>query len=326
VQNLTQRDLAKLLGTTKDRLEKLIFEREDYISRRPQEIGGKMRNLAIPVRKLRGIHEKIKFHLNKVKQPPYLYSPRKGRGQRDNASQHISGVQVLKVDIRQFYPNTTQEDIFRWAYHTANMKSDVAGLFARLIAIDGKMPFGSPVSPVLTSLIHRPMFDRIHDFCGSEKLDMSLWVDDLTISGDTVSGRVLNSVRQFIRDGGFDTHKIEFLTTSRPVIITGVPIADEKVLAPYALHMRIQSEYLNLRSAKTDIERAEIIDRILSALGTYKYHLDADTAEGRKTGNQMHALKQRRRKLITDLTTLPSLTSISLPAQASNPADPPWAA
>lgn len=326
VQNLTQRDLAKLLGTTKDRLEKLISEREDYISRRPQEIGGKMRNLAIPVRKLRGIHEKIKFHLNKIKQPPYLYSPRKGRGQRDNASQHISGLQVLKVDIRQFYPSTTQEDIFRWAYHTAGMKEDVAGLFAKIIAIDGKMPFGSPVSPVLTSLVHRPMFDRVYDFCESEKLGMSLWVDDLTISGETVSGRVLDFVRECIRDGGFDTHKIEFQTTSRPVIITGVPIAENKVLAPYALHMRIKGEYLNLRSAKTDIERAEVIDRLLSALGTYKYHLGADTVEGRKTGNQMHALKQRRRKLTINLTTLPSLTSISLPVQAPDPADPPWAA
>ena len=111
-----------------------------------------------------------------------------------------------------------------------------------------------------------------------------------------------------------------------PVIITGVPIAGNKVLAPYALHMRIKGEYQNLRLAKTDIERAEAIDRLLSALGSYKYHLGADTEEGRKAGNQMHALKQRRQKLSINVTTMPSLTSIRPAAQAPNSNDPPWAA
>jgi RNA-directed DNA polymerase len=109
VKHLTQRDLAVLLGTTKDRLEALLRDRENYISRLSQEINGKQRQLTVLTRKLRSIHERIKYHLNKIKQPSYLFSPRKGRGQRDNASSHAANAHVLKLDIRQFYPATTQE-------------------------------------------------------------------------------------------------------------------------------------------------------------------------------------------------------------------------
>ena len=294
------------MGTTKDKLEALLRDRENYISRRSQEINGKQRQLAVPTRKLRSIHERIKYHLNKIKQPPYLYSPRKGRGQRDNASSHAANAHILKVDIRQFYPSTTQEDIFRWAYHTAGLTDDVAGLFSKLVAIDGKMPFGSPVSPILTSLVHRPMFDRVYRLCEDEGLTMSLWVDDLTISGPSVSGAFLDQVRCVIREGGFQTHKIAFLDAARPIIITGVPIAQKRVLAPRALHRRIENEFKILRAAASDNERSGSIERLLSALGTYRYHLGADTAEGRKAANQMHALKQRRQKLCITVTTMPS--------------------
>lgn len=151
VQSLTQRDLAKLLGWKKHKLEALIRDKECYTKREVKQIGSKLRNLAVPTGKLRTLHERLKLHLNKIKQPDYLFSPRKGRAQRDNAAHHAGATQFLSLDIRQFYPATSDEHIFRWAHHVAGMRADVAGLFTKLVAIDGKMPFGSPVSPVLTN-------------------------------------------------------------------------------------------------------------------------------------------------------------------------------
>ena len=124
---------------------------------------------------------------------------------------------------------------------------DVAGLLAKLAAIDGRMPFGSPLSPVLTALVHRPMFDRVHACCSAHDLTMSLWVDDLTISGLEVRGEAVAKIRQAIRLGGFQTHKIEYLMTARPTDITGVPIAKGRVLAPRAIHRRIRERYVALK-------------------------------------------------------------------------------
>ncbi|PZR44085.1 MAG: hypothetical protein DI537_61635, partial [Stutzerimonas stutzeri] len=267
------------------------------------------------------VHERLKFQFNKIKQPPYLCSPRKGIGQRDNAERHIAGAQMLKVDIRQFYPRTMQEDIWRWAHHTMGIRDDVAGLIAKLVAIDGRMPFGSPVSPVLTTLVHRPMFDRIYEVCGVRALAMSLWVDDLTLSGTEVAADTILAVRQVIRDGGFQTHKIEHLTTARPVDVTGVPIAAGRVLAPLALHRRIQEGFTALRAATTDADRASIIDKLLSALGAYRYHLGPSTPEGRRAADRMHALKQRRGRMAITAVTIPS--TVTLP-EALGSATLPW--
>lgn len=321
VKKLTQSDLAALLGTTKERLEKLIDDKEQYITRREQEIGGKLRKLALPVRKLRGVHEHLKFHLNKIKQPPYLFSPRKGRAQRDNAIAHAAGPEILKLDIKQFYPSTTQEDIFRWAYHQAGMLEDVAGMIAKLVAIDGKMPFGSPVSPILTSLVHRPMFDEIYDLSIGHGFVMSLWVDDLAISGTNIPGSFVDDVRQAIRTGGFQSHKIQRLTTSRPAVITGVPVSQGRVQAPYAVHQRVHAGYEALKLAKSDGERSDLIDRLLSALGTYRYHVGPGTAEGRVAANRMHALKQRKQKLAppVTLTNEANLSCVSAPTNDALP-------
>lgn len=296
-QNLTQRDLAELLGWKKQRLEALVRDKDSHIKRGPKLIGTKMRELAVPTGELRTIHERIKIHLNKIKQPEYLFSPRKGRAQRDNAEHHVGQNQILSLDIKQFYPSTTDEHIFRWAHHTAGLKSDVAGLFTKLVAIDGKMPFGSPVSPVLTTLVHRKMFDDIFDICRDHDLRMSLWVDDLVISGAFVRGEIVEKIRAIIRRFGFQTHKIKFKSTARPVIITGVPLVRTGVGAPISLHRRIQSGYAELRQVSSDAEESQAIDRLLAALGTFRYHIGASSAQGRLASNRMNALRTRRARL-----------------------------
>jgi len=250
VQNPTQRDLAKLLGWKKHQLEALIRDKERFIKREVKLVGTKMRNLAVPTGKLRTIHERLKFHLNKIKQPDYLFSPRKGRAQRDNAERHVGQTQFLSLDIRQFYPSTTDEHIFRWAYHVAGMREDVAGLFAKLVAIDGRMPFGSPISPVLTTQVHRGMFDAIYEICQANGLQMSLWVDDLTISGIFVRGALIEEIRGVIRRQGFQTHKIAFRNAHRPVIVTGVPIERKRVMAPRSLHGRVQDGFRRCAQAE----------------------------------------------------------------------------
>ena len=303
VQNLTQRDLAELFGWKKQQLEALIRDKDKYIKREPKLIGTKMRNLAIPTGKLRTIHERLKFHLNKIKQPEYLFSPRKGRGQRDNAHHHAKEVQFLSLDIKQFYPSTTDEHIFRWAHHVAGLRTDVAGLLTKLVAVDGKMPFGSPVSPVLTTLVHRIMFDEIYAICLANNLKMSLWVDDITISGTFVRGKLVEEIRAIIRKCGFQTHKIEFRSSARPVVVTGVPIIGGRAMAPRGLHQRLEDGYALLRQTLSDSAREQAIDRVLSALGTHRYHVGPATPEGRQTSNRMHALKQRRAKLNSSIIT-----------------------
>lgn len=296
-QKLTQSEVADLLGTTKTRLEALVRDKEKFVRRETKMIGIKQRDLALPIGKLRIVHERLKYHFNKIKQPNYVFSPRKGRGQKDNAGYHAGQSQFLQLDIKQFYPSTTSGHIFRWLHYEAGLLEDVAGLLVRLIAIDDKLPFGSPVSPVLSTLVHRRMFDAIYALCQADGLLMSLWVDDLTISGPLIRGELLDDIRSIVRQNGLRSHKIRFLTGGRPVTITGVPIEGKRVVASRDLHQRIQDGYVGILACKTDADRMHYIDLLLSVLGTYRYQVGVSTPEGRSASDKMHALRQRRGRL-----------------------------
>lgn len=129
-QTPTQRDIAALVGETRDDLRRLVNYKDGFIVRRQAETGKKkkLRDLAYPVGRLRAVHERLKYHLNKIKQPNYLFSPRRKRGQRDNAAYHLDQDQYLTLDLKRFYPSTTDQMVRRWFRDDLGMHEDVAGL------------------------------------------------------------------------------------------------------------------------------------------------------------------------------------------------------
>ncbi|SEP60135.1 hypothetical protein SAMN05428969_0068 [Devosia sp. YR412] len=295
-QRPTQRDIAKLLGETRDDLRRLVNYKEEFVQRRKIESvkSGKIRELAYPVGRLRGVHERLKFHLNKIKQPSYLFSPRRGFGQRDNAAYHIRQDQFLTLDLKQFYPSTSGAIIKRWLWEDLGMPEDVAGLLMHLVTVDEKASLGSPVTPVLCSLIHRKMFDRIAEICDARGLRYSVWVDDLTISGRFVPGDVLMQVRDIIRTSGLRSHKIKFRTGSRPVFITGIGVVGPHLVAPNTLHLRIQAGWADYHDAVTDDEKDAACQTLLSFLGTLRHISGRKSKAGQKVADQMNALRMER--------------------------------
>lgn len=297
-QKPTQRDVAKLLGETRDGLRRLIDDKEDFIVRHEAIIGKKQkkRDLRYPVRRLRAVHERLKFHLNKVKLPSYLFSPRKNRSQRDNAALHLDQDEYLMLDLKQFYPSTTSQMVWNWFRDELGMYDDVAGMLTHLTTIDGAVSFGSPLTPVLCALIHRPMFDRIAEICDRHDLRYSLWVDDLTISGRQITGEVVESIRTVIQDAGLKSHKIKILKGRAPVFITGVGVVGSNLVAPHAVHLRVGAAWAEYECAETLDERDNCTQALLSLLGTIRHIVGAKSEAGQKAANQMNTLRQKLAK------------------------------
>lgn len=295
-QRPTQRDIAALLGETRDDLRRLVNYKEQFVVRRQEEIGKKkkLRDLAYPVGRLRVVHERLKFHLNKIKQPSYLFSPRRKRSQRDNAVHHQGQDQYLTLDLKQFYPSTTSQMVKRWFCDYLGMYEDVAGLLTHLCTIDGKVSFGSPVTPVLCSLIHRPMFDEIAAICDARGLRYSVWVDDLTISGRFVPGHVLREVRRVVRAAGLRSHDIEYRSGNRPVFVTGIGVAGARLVPPNSLNLKIRDCWTEYHAAVADDERDVVCHRLLSHLGTLRHIVGPSSSAGRKAADQMNSLRQKR--------------------------------
>lgn len=297
-QKPTQRDIALLVGETRDDLRRLVNYKDRFIVRRQTTPNkkGKVRDLAYPVDRFRRVHEKLKFHFNKIKQPSYLFSPRKNRGQRDNAALHLEQDQYLTLDLRQFYPSTTEVMVRRFFRDDLGMYDDVAGLLTHLCTVDGRVSFGSPFTPVLCTFIHRSMFDKIADICSARGLRYSLWVDDLTISGRFVPGEVLTQIREIIRAAGLKSHRVRYRSGNRPVFITGIGVVGKSLVAPNALHTKTKEAWKKYYDAETDEERDSIARDLLSLLGTLKYIVGPKSDAGRKASDQMNSLRQRQDK------------------------------
>ncbi|CAM5775538.1 hypothetical protein LMIY3S_05074 [Labrys miyagiensis] len=295
MQRPTQRDIAGLIGETRDELRRLVSYKEGFIIRRQiTSKKGKIRDLAYPEGRLRAAHERLKFHLNKIKQPDYLFSPRRKRGQRDNATLHLDQDQYLTLDLKQFYPSTTIDMVRHWFLSTFGMYEDVASLLAHLCTIDNRVSFGSPLTPVLCSLIHRPMFDAIAGICEARGLRYSVWVDDLTLSGRFIPGEVLEAIRATVRASGMKSHKIVYRSGNRPVFITGIGVVGPHLVAPNSLHRKIRDHWAEYHTAETDNERDAICQRLLSYLGTQRQICGAKSIAGRKASDQMNSLRQER--------------------------------
>lgn len=295
-QKPTQREFAKLVGLKRDDLRRLANYKDEFITRKTILAGKKERDLAYPTGLLRSVHERLKYHINKVRQPDYLMSPRKGRSQRDNAVRHLSNLQYVCLDIKQFYPSTTFQMVKRWAIDELGMYEDVAGLFAEIATVDGVVSFGSPLTPVLVSMVHRPMFDKIHDHCSSKSLKNSLWVDDLTISGMETSGDTIEFLRQTIREQGLRSHKIKFRTGNKAVWITGIGVVGDCLIAPNRMHLKIKTLWDAYYEAETSQERQAIGPKLLSQMGSIRHIVGAKSEQGIRLADQMNSLRQHLAK------------------------------
>lgn len=297
-QNPTQRDVAKLVRETKEDLQTLATPRfkEKFLVRRQIKKGEKTRNLVYPEGRLRAVHERLKFHLSKIVQPSYLMSPRRGRSQRTNAEAHLGATQCLTLDLKQFYPSTTRFMIRNSLVAQFGMPTDVAGLIAHLATADDVACFGSPLTPVLATLVHRTMFDAIADRCEVENLTYTVWVDDLTISGEEISGSFRPDVRRIISESGLKSHKLSLRTGNRPIFITGVGVVGDNLIVPRRYEVKSRTLWKEFQDAETVDEVEAAATRLLSHLGGNRAVVGPKSTRGQKIASEMNSVRQKREK------------------------------
>lgn len=300
-QKLTQRSLADLLGTSVSDLHREVHYKEPAIIRRSQVIGrgkrAKQRDLVYPAKSssLYGVHEQLAAWLNRIEQPDYIFSPRVGRTTRTNADYHSGQKAFLQIDIKKFYPSTTKEMIRSGLIDQFGMYRDVANLISDLVTIDDKASFGSPVTPVLMTIVYRKMFDRIYECCRARGLRMSVWVDDITISGKFITAELLDEIREVVREYGHKTHKIRIRNAHEGVCITGIWLYGKALKPDYGYDQRLREALDSLSEAETDSEWEQASRRVLSAAGSIRHIVGPTSERGQQLSNLAEGIRRERR-------------------------------
>jgi RNA-directed DNA polymerase len=317
-----QKDLVPLFGQDLKTLRRLARDRYHHYWRKDLMIGEKLRSIVCPFGTMRKLHERIQAISNRIKQPAYLHSPRRGHTAAGNADLHRFSKTIAKLDIRQFYPSTTSEHVYRFFRYRMEMCDDVAGLMTHLCTVDGKLPFGSPLSPILCTLVHRDLFDHIAQHCQFNGLIMSLWVDDITLSGETIRPSVMWTIKGIIHAKGLKYHKVQIRERLSGAIVTGHYIHRGGIAAANKHHLGVRDSLAELDSVTGTADRLKLIRSLIGKTNHGRAIYIAGTAVRVRLDSRRDWLHTERRSLERERFIRPAAHPI-IP-QAADDMSLPW--
>ncbi|WP_447969853.1 reverse transcriptase family protein [Nitrospira sp. M1] len=228
----------------------------------PTKPNKKKRHIEEPKPKLRRIHKRIEKLLNRIFPPNYLFCPVKRRSYVTNAKEHVSAPEIAVLDIKKYYPSTRASRVFQFFHEEMHCDRDVAGILMTLCSFKGHLPTGSPLSPILSFLAHKRMWDRITEIVKKAGCQLTVYIDDLTISGPKVPGSLVWAVKQEIKNTGLQYHKEKSYKGKRVRKITGVIIKNNELRLPNVQHLKIHKLRMELVKEKDSGTKKKILERI----------------------------------------------------------------
>ena len=190
--------LCQYLKCTKADIEQIIQGGNDaYIKRNIEKVKAKVskgkiewvtkpRSCETPKDKiLEQIHGRIKYFLQSIETPDYLFSGKKGKStlmmvqyHEKNANQYL-----VKLDIEKFFPSVTLEHIYYFFNKIMQCSVPVSDIITKLCTYDERLPTGCKMSMHLAYFTHKKCFDEIDIVAKQNDCIYSVWVDDIIISG-----------------------------------------------------------------------------------------------------------------------------------------------
>lgn len=243
----SRRRLSALLGLSEPELRQLLQRQDLYKEWDELTRKGKLRHIENPCHALKSVQKRIARLLGRITPPHFLYCPVKKRSYITNAARHIGNPVVRTLDIRDYFRSTLARRVY-WFFHSCmRCSSDVAAVLRNLSTINDHLPTGSPLSPILSYFAHIDMWEAIDRIAAEAKCVLTVYMDDLTISGARISDAVMWRIRQQIDRCGLEYHKEKFYRNV-PAEITGVIVRKKGLALPnrrqrliYELRKRIQT-------------------------------------------------------------------------------------
>jgi len=225
--------LANLLHSTVPALQAVCVSDSNYRTFSKPKRDGTLREISSPVYKLKSIQARIAALLKRIEPPAFLYAPVSGRSYVGNAAQHIGAKSIRLLDLENFFPNCKFEKVYWFFRRYMDCSPDVAYILAKLACLDGKLPQGSPCSPILAYWSYVDMWSAIARLVERGGCRLTVYADDITISGDTIPERMIWEVKQEIRKHGHTVAKSkERSRRCRAAEVTGVIVNEGRLTAP----------------------------------------------------------------------------------------------
>ena len=219
------RELATLMQLSIEQIRAIAANPEyHFFDEEPKREGKAARHIQDPRGNTQTLHYRFAKFLNRIERPAFLHSATRGRSHISNAAAHRGGYPVVCADIEKFYENTTRAHVKGFLFRELHWPMDLAALMADALTVNGHLPTGSAVSPILSYFTHRRMFAEIEAMCVATGCTLTLFVDDITVSGARASMSLLRQIKKILLGRGLraKANKDKSAPTGSAVVITGV--------------------------------------------------------------------------------------------------------
>ena len=250
----TRKKLSALLRFDLKEFESLIDEKKYRVFKKDE------RDIQHPILDLNRVHKRLANLLSRIAVPDYVHSTR-GKSYISNAKQHTGNVPLVKTDVSKFYPSITFSSVNRLFRDLFKCSPDVSFLLAHICCYQGRhLPTGSSISGYVAYFSSKHIFDEIDRLAKSKQCIMTLFVDDITISGKNASKRLLNGTNSVIIQGGLKVKnkKSHCFAAHQPKTVTGVIIVGDSLRIPNKLHQKIWESKEKLVETSIPHERLKL--------------------------------------------------------------------
>lgn len=236
----SKKKLAEMLGMTAKALQALSVSRDNYnvfeANERPRISHPLFAKKPRTVQELKGelvvVHRALHRHLKRISVPTYLHSAVKKHSYATNAKAHIGCKTMYHIDIKKFYESIKWKTVFRFFKNDLLCSPDVATLLTNLCCYNDKLPTGSCLSPIISFLANKPMFERLNQYAIANGLTMTVYIDDVVFSGDIFKKSYAFDIKGIISSYGYRCHKEQFRREHDCKIVTGLVITDSGLSIP----------------------------------------------------------------------------------------------
>ncbi|MCT8266843.1 reverse transcriptase family protein [Afifella sp. JA880] len=258
----TRKKLARILHIDVNTLRFLANKSDDlYNEFDIERKTGKMRRIENPQKDLKDIQKYISRKLSCINPPDYLFCPVKGRCYISNAAKHRFNRTIHCLDIRKYFPSTTFERVLWFFRHIMKCSEDVSWHLSRIATFKGYLPTGSPLSPIMSYFAHYDVWEEISAICKKNDYCLTVYIDDVTISGNNISPEVIWSIKRIIHRSGLRYHK-EKKYIDRPAEITGAVIKNGKLMLPHRQHYKTHKARSDLFKATNEQDKRKQSDKL----------------------------------------------------------------
>lgn len=181
----TGRTLAFLFGVSPTLVRHMASSQEQYYrsfeiprrNRAPRRIDAP--RVALKVIQ-RWIHDHV---LPKMRVHPAATAFMPAGGIFRNAVPHVAAANILKVDVREFFPSIPRNLVFR-AFRELSFNGVVSRQLTLLVTYNDGLPQGAPTSPVLSNAVMYPVDEALGRLAIEWNSQYTRYADDITFSSD----------------------------------------------------------------------------------------------------------------------------------------------